>query len=70
MGGISDADGETPAALHVKDGEEYTLPGAVFTIRGGEFKGWWDAENPSYVFAEVAGFNPANGWLFAVCYYE
>ena len=37
---------------------------------GGEFKGWWDAENPSYMFAELEGFNPAIGWMFAVCYYE
>jgi len=37
---------------------------------GGEFKGWWEEGNPSYLFGELEGFNPANGWMYAVCYFE
>lgn len=37
---------------------------------GGEYKGWWDEENPSYMFADLEGFNPAIGWMFACCYFE
>lgn len=37
---------------------------------GGEYKGWWEKDNPSYMFADLEGFNPTIGWMYACCYYE
>jgi len=36
--------------------------------RGGGHMGWWDSENPNYLFAEMANMNPDHGWMFACCY--
>ena len=36
---------------------------------GGEYMGWWDAENANFLFADFGDkFNPELGWMFAVCY--
>ena len=36
---------------------------------GGEHKGWWDSESPSFMFAGVANFNAEIAWMFACCYF-
>ena len=35
---------------------------------GGEYKGWWDSTNPSYLFGELEGLNPEIAWMFCCCY--
>lgn len=43
-------------------------------IEGGDAKGWWDPENPSYLFADFEAENgPINkeiAWLFLACIFE
>lgn len=41
---------------------------AYILRNGGEFKGWWDASSPSYVFTEVTNLNTEIAWMFACCY--
>lgn len=38
---------------------------------GGEDKGWWDPENPNYLFGELAKpLNTEIAWMFACCFDE
>ena len=37
---------------------------------GGEYKGWWDSTNPSYLFGELEGLNPEIAWMFCCCYVQ
>lgn len=38
--------------------------------QGGDYAGWWDAENANYLFVELAGLNANVAWMFACCYFK
>lgn len=33
----------------------------------GAYMGWWDIENPNYLFTTLEGVDPSTAWMFAVC---
>ena len=38
--------------------------------QGGDYKGWWDVENPNYLFEDVPNLNVDIAWMFACCYFS
>ena len=37
---------------------------------GGNQKGWWDSENPNYLFKELPGVVSESAWMFCCCYFK
>ena len=34
----------------------------------GTYAGWYDGNSANYIFRGSAGVNPANAWMFALCW--
>ena len=40
----------------------------IHILKGcGEYMGWWNSDNPNFVFGSVTGLNTETAWMFAVC---
>ncbi len=61
-------------AVDVSDGAKGVYPltdDLIYMIKNvGQYKGWWDAESPSFTMSTVKGLNTEIAWMFNVCYFN